>query len=286
MLRKLLILAGGASSRMKKSLADGLNLDENLLKQTEVLPKAMLGVGKNGRPFLDYLLYNALKANCEEVILLLNPKDNFTQAYYENPQNLVKFNGLKIKFARQYIPADREKPLGTADAVLQTLQQHPDWQTVRFIVCNSDNLYSVQSLNLLWDCPYPNALPDYDTEGMEEAQVRNCAILQTDKAGFLEDLIEKPNDEQWLKITQNQSRIGSSWNIFVFYAPDILPILEKTPLSKERNEKELPMSVKILAQEKPKSIFTIPIQEKIPDLTSKADIAVVQAFLEKEYGDW
>jgi glucose-1-phosphate thymidylyltransferase/glucose-1-phosphate adenylyltransferase len=286
MSRKLLILAGGASSRMKKSLADGLYLNEDLIKQAEVLPKAMLGVGKNGRPFLDYLLYNALRAQCEEVILLLNPKDNFTQDYYENPQNLAKFGDLKIKFARQYIPSDREKPLGTADAVLQTLQQNPDWQRERFIVCNSDNLYSIESMNLLWDCPYPNALPDYDTKGMDEAQVRNCAILQTDEEGFLVNLIEKPDDNQWFTIIQHQSRIGSSWNIFVFYAPDILPILERVPLSPERNEKELPTAVRMLIEEKPKSVFTIPLQEKIPDLTSKADISIVQAYLEKEFGDF
>lgn len=72
---KLLILAGGMSSRMKKALAEDTSLDSKLIEQANTLPKCMIGLGKNGRPFLDYVLYNASKAGIKEVILLLNPKD-------------------------------------------------------------------------------------------------------------------------------------------------------------------------------------------------------------------
>ena len=279
MSQKLLILAGGMSSRMKKDLAGDSRLDPALLEQANTLPKAMLGIGKGGRPFLDFVLYNAATAGCDEVLLLLNPNDAVTQPYYESLMASGTTWNLHLSFARQYIPAGREKPLGTADAIEQALAQHPDWQQSRFIVCNSDNLYPVHVFRLLWDDPHPNAMPNFDTLGYDEARIRNCAIIRKNEAGFLTDLLEKPSDEEWAEIIKTHTRIGISWNIFAFQGQDILPFLQKTPLS-ARNEKELPLSVKRMAHEKPDSIFTIPVSEIIPDLTSKADIAHIQAILE------
>ncbi|MEY4541151.1 MAG: hypothetical protein RLZZ306_2908, partial [Bacteroidota bacterium] len=58
---KLLIMAGGMSSRMKK-VEGSEALDSALVQQANTLPKGMIGVGKDGRPFMDYLIYNAYKA--------------------------------------------------------------------------------------------------------------------------------------------------------------------------------------------------------------------------------
>jgi NDP-sugar pyrophosphorylase family protein len=79
---KLLIMAGGMSSRMKKTDGNS-NLDEKLIEQANTLPKGMIGVGKDGRPFMDYLLYNAHRAGYNEVLILKNPKDTVTQPYYD-----------------------------------------------------------------------------------------------------------------------------------------------------------------------------------------------------------
>ena len=70
---KLLIMAGGMSSRMKKTDGNS-NLDEKLIEQANTLPKGMIGVGKDGRPFMDYLLYNAHRAGYNEVLILKNGK--------------------------------------------------------------------------------------------------------------------------------------------------------------------------------------------------------------------
>ena len=51
-------------------------------------------------------------------------------------------------------------------------------------------------------------------------------------------------------------------------------------------KKEIPVTVRLWANEIPKSIYTIPITDVLPDLTSKNDIAEIQAILEKEYGDF
>jgi glucose-1-phosphate adenylyltransferase len=282
MTKKLLILAGGMASRMKKNLENNTNLDSKLIEQANTLPKAMIGLGKNGRPFLDYVLYNASNAGIREVILLLNPKDDFTQKYYENLVFERKNWGLIINFARQIIPKGREKPLGTTDAIEQTLNQFPEWKSGSFISCNADNLYSANAFSVLVNCPKPNALLDWNATEYDEARIRNCAIIKKNEAGFLTDLIEKPTDNEWITIKNTMPRIGISWNIFLFRASDLLHFIEKTPLHPVRNEKEIPVTVKIWANEKPNDIFTIQISEVLPDLTSKNDIAEIQAILEKE----
>ena len=283
---KLLILAGGMSSRMKRALNTDSSLDPKLIEQANTLPKCMIGLGKGGRPFLDYVLYNASLAGVKEVILVLNPKDTVTQVHYEKLMSDEKSWGLLIQFARQYIPENREKPLGTTDAIEQALEQFPSWQSSRFIACNGDNLYPVEAFQLLLEDAHPNALLDWDTEGYTIERVRNCAIIKKDAKGFLIDLLEKPTDAEWEVITETMPRIGISWNIFAFTATDLLPFLKKTPLHPVRNEKEIPVTVRLWANEVPESIYTIQISEVLPDLTSKNDIAEIQEILEKNYGDF
>ena len=190
--------------------------------------------------------------------------------------------GLQIVFARQYIPVGREKPLGTTDAIEQALNQFPAWQNSRFIVCNGDNLYPVKAFELLLDEAYPNAMLDWDTEGYTVDRVRNCAIIKKDSEGYLIDLLEKPNNEEWAEIVEIMPRIGISWNIFAFTSADLMPFLEKTPLHPVRNEKEIPVTVRMWANENPNGIYTIQIADVLPDLTSKHDIAEVQALLNYE----
>lgn len=284
---KLLILAGGMSSRMKKNI-EGASIDPKLAEQANSLPKGMIGVGTAGRPFLDYLLYNAVKAGYSEVVLLLNPKDTVTKPYFDAQTTAGKVWGLTIKYAIQHIPANREKPLGTADAVLQALQQTPEWAGHRFTACNSDNLYSVNALKTLLETPSPNALISYEPEalGVEPERVKAFAILRTDNEGHLKDIIEKPNDEQMAMVLEESGRIGVSMNIFSFTTDQIRPILEVVPLNPIRHEKELPTAVSMLVETHPNSVLTIPLAELVPDLTSKTDISVVQAYLEEEFGDF
>lgn len=274
------------SSRMKKAIDSDGTLDPKLIEQANTLPKCMIGVGKNGRPFLDYVLYNAAQAGIKEVVLVLNPKDTVTQSHYEGLMANGNSWGLNIQFARQYIPENREKPLGTSDAIEQALAQFPSWQNSRFIACNGDNLYPAKAFRLLSEDTHRNAMLDWNTDGYTVERVRNCAILKTDSEGFLVDLLEKPNDAEWEEIVQTMPRIGISWNIFAFTAADLKTFLEKTPLHTVRNEKEIPVTVRLWANEIPKSIFTIPIADVLPDLTSKNDIAEIQAILEREYGDF
>jgi glucose-1-phosphate adenylyltransferase len=266
------------SSRMKKDSAE--KLDKNLIYQADNLPKCMIRLGKDNRPFLDYILYNAALAGITEVLLILNPADTISQVYYENKIIQQQVFGLTISFARQHIPADRQKPLGTSDAILQALSQHENWKNDNFIVCNADNVYPAHIFRSLINSDN-NAMIAFDAQDYEESRVRNCAIVQENEAGFLKDLIEKPTDEEWRLIKKTMPRIGFSWNIFKLNASEITPYLINTPLHPERNEKELPNSIRLFVKEN--NIELIWVNEVIPDLTSKEDLKGVQDFLEKHY---
>ena len=289
MKKRLLILAGGMASRMKKALAEeNSDLDPKLVAQANAVTKGMIQVGKNGKTLIDYQLYNAHLAGIEEVMLLLHPTDSVSQEYCESLMAKDATWGMKIVFARQQIAADREKPAGTADAVYQALSQHVDWQTGRVIVCNSDNLYSVNALKTLWASEVPQALISYHRDSLlyPEERISAFALIRTDAEGYLLEIIEKPTKEQADELMAKQGRLGVSMNVFVFEASTFLPYLAKTPFHAVRNEKELPTSVVMFGEGEGKGFFAIPLAENVPDLTSKEDILVMQKYLEETYGDF
>jgi len=289
MKKRLLILAGGMASRMKKALAEeNSDLDPKLVAQANAVTKGMIQVGKNGKTLIDYQLYNAHLAGIEEVMLLLHPTDTVSQEYCESLMAKDATWGMKIVFARQQIAADREKPAGTADAVYQALSQHADWQKGRVIVCNSDNLYSVNALKTLWASEVPQALISYHRDSLlyPEERISAFALIRTDEEGYLLEIIEKPTKEQADELMAKQGRLGVSMNVFVFEASTFLPYLAKTPFHPVRNEKELPTSVVMFGEGEGKGFFAIPLAENVPDLTSKEDILVMQKYLEETYGDF
>ena len=289
MKKRLLILAGGMASRMKKALAeDNSDLDPKLVAQANAVTKGMIQVGKNGKTLIDYQLYNAHLAGIEEVMLLLHPTDNVSQEYCESLLAKDATWGMEIVFARQQIPADRDKPAGTADAVYQALSQHTDWQTGRVIVCNSDNLYSVNALKTLLASEVPQALISYHRDSLlyPEERISAFALIRTDAEGYLLEIIEKPTKEQADELMAKQGRLGVSMNVFVFEASTFFPYLAKTPFHAVRNEKELPTSVVMFGEGEGKGFFAIPLAENVPDLTSKEDILVMQKYLEETYGDF
>lgn len=284
MKKRVLILAGGVASRMKKE-AENLNVDQQLIEQADTLTKGMISVGKAGKSLMDYQLFNAHLAGFDEILLLLHPDDAFTQEYYEEQMSTGSTWGLNIQFSRQYISPDRQKPAGTADAVLQALQQQINWQTGKLIIINSDNLYSCKALELLWDAPSDNALISYDRDSLEfpEERIKAFAVIRSDKNGYLQEIIEKPGDEIIGQLLEQSGRVGVSMNAFVILAEQLIPYLVQTPFHPIRNEKELPTTISKMVADFPNSFFTIPLSENVPDLTSKHDLAIVQDYLQANY---
>ena len=284
MKKRILILAGGVASRMKKA-AENISVEQKLIEQADTLTKGMIGVGKAGKSLIDYQLFNAQLAGFEEVLLLLHPNDDFTEPYYQNLMNSNSLWGLKLYFSRQYLPEGRSKPSGTADAVLQALEQQEDWQKGRILILNSDNLYSQKALELLWNCPESNALISYDRDSLEFPieRIKAFAVIKSSIDEYLESIIEKPSDEIIDQIIKETGRIGVSMNAFMVNTEQLLGFLRITPFNPDRNEKELPTSISMLISEYPKAVKCIPLSENVPDLTSKNDLAIVQKYLLNHY---
>ena len=146
---KLVILAGGASSRMKQDIAGNTALTEAQKEQANKRSKSLISIGNSNRPFMDYLLYNAKKAGYKNIYIITGKQNELFKSFYGEKDKGNRFNGLTINFAIQTIPEGREKPLGTADALYQAMNQYAELKKSAFTICNSDNLYSVNALRLL-----------------------------------------------------------------------------------------------------------------------------------------
>ncbi len=276
----LIILAAGASTRMKLSGADAVASPDQV-QDADRVQKGMIRLG-GGRPLLDYLLLNAQAAGYREVLLVIGADGQAVRDRYTGHPEL---GGLTVRFAEQTIPSGRSKPAGTADALWQGVQSRPEWADSRITVCNSDNLYSVNALRLLLCSEQDNALIGYDSSalGASRRRIAQFAVLQCDTNGSLLAIHEKPDRETYAAAQDVRGRVLVSMNIFRLSVRQVAPFLESVPPHPQRGEKELSTAVHLMVQAQPGSLQVIPLAEIVPDLTSKADIPLVQAWLKREY---
>jgi glucose-1-phosphate adenylyltransferase len=282
---KLVILAGGISSRMKKPAELKGNVDSRLIEDSNKKTKSMIGVGSNYRPFLDYLLYNAREAGYKDILIVIGQNDHSIKQYYGEKDSGNEFYGLNISYAVQKFAQGKVKPDGTADALWQGLLVKKDWKGQRFTVCNSDNLYSKLALQLMLKTDYANAMINYDRSGLEfdVERIERFAVTLKDKNNFLTDIIEKPTGAEIEKVRDSDGVIGVSMNIFSLQYDMIFPVLETVPFHPVRNEKELPEAVKIMANSITDSVFAYTLSEHVPDLTAKSDIFMVKKYLQEHF---
>ena len=269
---------------MKRSTSDS-RVQADLSKQAEERTKGMISLGEGGRPFLDYGLYNLRNAGVEDIVIVVGERDTSLRSYYGGKDRDNEFHDLRISYAIQRIPEGREKPMGTADALLQALVIRPDWNTGDFIVCNSDNLYSTRAYSLLLECEAPNALIDYDRAGLEfdAARIAQFGITRKDRDGFLLEIIEKPPVEEVERLRSDDGSLRVSMNVFRLNYAMIFGPLENCPVNPVRLEKELVTAITTMVRLRPGSLKAIPWKEHVPDLTYKEDIATTSEFLRKNF---
>lgn len=272
----LIILAAGLSSRMKKSVSNK-NLSKYSIEQANSREKGLIGIDKNGRPLIHYLLINAKSAGFKVIYLVIGQNSNSFKSYFtEN-----KYDGLDIKFAIQYLEKNRIKPSGTADALFQAVTQFPLLKSSNFCVCNSDNLYSAKALRSVRSTSFSNAFISYDKSflNFSSKKVSSFSILKLNENGYLLDILEKPNPKDFEFFKDNYGKIRVSMNLFKFNGSVFFEYLKNCPFDKLRNEKELPTAVLNLAKDQPSSVYGIPLEEHVPDLTSKDDIIILNKLL-------
>ncbi len=280
----LLILAAGASSRMKNSEGNA-SLSEEEIKNANTKSKALIGLGSSNRPLLDYLLINAEKSGYKNIYLIVGEDAALFKNHYGTKKENNIYKGLKISYATQFIPKERVKPLGTADAVFQALEQYPHLQQETFTVCNSDNLYSVEVLLSLRKDLNKNALISYDRDGLlfSLERVSRFALMQFDSENFLQNIIEKPSLDETNQYKDSEGKFRVSMNIFKFNGELFFPFLKSCPIHSERNEKELPTALLNMCKEIPQAIKGIPFHEHVPDLTSKEDIEIMKKYISDHF---
>lgn len=282
----LVILAGGASSRMKKE-ASVISLSKEEILQANERSKGLIGVGPNGRPLMDYLLNNAKYAGFKNIYIIVGPDGGkLFKTFYGIKDSDNDFHGLNISYAIQYVPSGRIKPFGTADALYQALTQYPELSKGSYTVCNSDNLYSVEALSNLRKSTRPNAFISYDRDALifPEERIQRFALAKLDDTNNLVDIIEKPPLDKVDEFKDSYGKLRVSMNIFNFNGKYMFPYLKDCPVNAERDEKELPTALLNMLNDFPDSVQGIPLSEHVPDLTAKDDIVGVKKYLKENYG--
>jgi NDP-sugar pyrophosphorylase family protein len=282
--KNIIILAGGASSRMKNSMISK-NLSEEELKNANTRSKALLEFGNAKRPILDFLLLNAKKAGYKKVVIVIGEQGALFKEYYGNQQKDNSFRGLSISYAIQYIPEGRDKPMGTADALFQALEQYPILKTASFTVCNSDNLYSIKALRALLICKDSNAFINYDRDALQfpMLKIQRFALTLVDENFHLETIVEKPSKNQVSNYKDVKGGYRVSMNVFKFTGAEIYSFLKNCPIDPKRNEKELPTAILNMINESKSYLRGISFAEHVPDLTSKEDIAIMRKYIATHY---
>ena len=273
----LIILAGGASSRMKKSAASSLS--DDMIAQANTRSKALILL--NDRPMLDYVLYNAKQAGITDIIIVIHPKGKLFKEYYGSKEQDNDFHGLRISYAVQHIPEHREKPLGTADALLQAMEQYPRLKSNSFLVCNADNLYSSTAFSALRENQNIQAFLNYDREELlyPMERISRFALTKITADSFLEAIIEKPEASKIEAYQHSDGTYRVSMNIFKFHGASFYPYVLNCPIHPERNEKELPTALLNMIKDDAMAMKAIPFSEHVPDLTGKDDISILNDYL-------
>ena len=271
----LIIMAGGASSRMKRSLGKS-KLSESKKKLAHSVHKSLIPLGIEQKPLIFHLISNAVAAGYSNIYLITSPENHAFQEYIGKDKSNNPYAGGQVHFVIQDTPEDRVKPLGTADAVEQALNQYPELQNQTFTICNGDNLYSCDAFKQLRkERKTPNALISYARSALNYSDERlvSFAVMDIDSQGYLKALVEKPNPETIEKYRDHTGEIRVSMNIFSFVGKQLYPYLKNCPIHPERNEKELPEAIRLLNEKEPNQIECFGVNENILDLTSADDIA-------------
>ncbi|MGB0828197.1 MAG: sugar phosphate nucleotidyltransferase [Flavobacteriaceae bacterium] len=272
----LLIMAAGASSRMKQSL-ESSSLGPSVKNKAQKLHKSLIPLGPKGEPLLYYLINNAYQAGYNSIYLITSEENQSFKEYLNQWKQQGYFTAIKFYFAPQSIPEGREKPLGTADAVQQALMQYPELRKTTFTVCNGDNLYSSHVFErLATPRNAPHALISYARSGLRfsDERISKFAVMHIDSSGFLKEIIEKPDPSEVEQYRDKSGELRVSMNIFSFNGGLLYPYLVKCPLHPKRDEKELPEALRLLNQAAPQQVVCLPVKEHLPDLTSAEDISI------------
>ena len=256
---KAVILARGLGTRMRRS-DDSATLDDRQAAVAETGVKALIPIG---RPFLDYVLSALADAGYRRVCLIVAPDHDVIRRYYGEE---VELSRLAIEFAVQ------EEPKGTADAVAAAEAFAGDDP---FLVINSDDYYPVEALHGLRD-ELGCATALFERESMfagsniAQDRIRQFAVVRIDDRGFMERIIEKPDEETLASMPLPLWLSMNCWR----FGPSIFEACRKIKPS-PRGEFEVTDAVQYAIDVLGESFRALLVRAPVLDLTSRKDIASV-----------
>jgi glucose-1-phosphate thymidylyltransferase len=226
--------------------------------------KGMIAVG---RPFLDYVISGLADAGITDVCLVIGPEHDAIRGRYSTGAAPRR---LRVHFAMQ------DEPRGTADAVAAA---RDFTGTEPFLSLNADNCYPTDAYRRLAAHNGAGAI------GFEPAallagsnippdRLRRFALMTIDAEGYLEAIIEKPDDFTYARLA---GRSLISMNLWAF-TPAIFDACARVTPS-ERGELEIQDAVRIARGELGERFRILPFAGAVLDLSTRGDIAPVAARL-------
>ena len=267
----MVIMAAGVSSRMKRSSVP-IAISKKLVEQSNKREKGFIQVGDGNEPLIFYIINNCIKAGIKDFYIILSEDSTQFQKYLKKIEKKLV---LKIKYGFQDFYGNY-KPMGTADALFQLMNQFQELRKIRFLVCNSDNIYSTKAIKLLLNESTYNSMIAYNYNCLKfsEDRLSSFSILKI-RENFLTGIIEKPNLETIKSFTIKYV----SMNIFSFKGYQVYNYFKNCPVNIERKEKEIATAIQNMILDNNNSIITFPLCEHVPDLTFKEDINIISKFL-------
>jgi dTDP-glucose pyrophosphorylase len=261
---KLVILARGLGTRMRK--ADGAaGLDAKQASVAETGVKALIPID---RPFLDYVLSAAADAGLRRVCLVIGPEHHELRNYYTEQ---VQAERLRFEFAIQ------AEPKGTADAVAAA-EEFAAGDS--FVMINSDDYYPVESLRALRQQKTASGVALFEQEAMLAGsnvpadRIKAFAVGKINEQGFLERIIEKPDDATLAAMPRPLWVSMNCWR----FGPKIFEACRSIGLS-PRGEYELTTAVQYAIDALGEPFSAVLVRDVVLDLSRREDIAPVAARL-------
>ncbi len=256
---KAVILARGLGKRMRRADAETA-LAPGQSRVADAGLKAMIPIG---RPFLDYVLSALADAGFGHVCLVIGPEHDLIRTHYTRTSPPRR---VRVEFAVQ------PEPLGTANAVLAAQEFAGSDE---FVVLNSDNYYPAQVLQQLRVLGEPGVTLFEPAALVRESnipadRVRDFAFAWADHSGYLQGLIEKPDDATLHALGAGALVSMNAWR----FAPAIFDICRAAPLS-ARGEYELPSAVMAAIQQRRLQLKVVKVAAGVLDLSRRSDIADV-----------
>ncbi len=267
MTEKAVVLARGLGRRMQQA-RDDVALDSEQAKLAERGHKALMLLGS--RPFLDYVVDSLMRAGLRRICLVIAPD---ADAMRERARRVQVAAGVEVHCAVQ------QEPLGTADAVLAA-EDFVGGDA--FVLANGDDLYPDQALAALaarddgdcWVAAFSR--DDLVRRGnIATERIRDFAVITASEGGELLGIVEKPADpDRYMR----DGRLWVNMNLYRF-TPGIFESCRRIRPNPERGELELTAAVEDMLEREPAGFRVMFCQGGVLDLTTRADVLVVEKAL-------